>query len=556
MAIAGLTIVALAVRFENIGRAGLSPDEPLTWLAIAGIDAHGLPLLPSGVLYERGLLYSFAAWLAGEAAGHRIEVYRAVSAASGAFLPALVYLVLRPAGMMPALAVALPLAVHPTLVVTSAWARFYGPATIAAVVALYAMRTAADGSSRRWAMASIAAATLLHEYAAVLALFPLALWASATDPHFRRQCRRLLVMTVLVFALTMAAVLVVKRMLPGLSGSAAEHGLTVQLAHAFRSTPPPLAATAGAIAAIVSLACIAVPPKARRFLLAGAAAVAALVLTHTASLLLFTDTPFSWRLPLQMLRVSMVYPWAAWWFLPRVDPAILLLIAATAISAILIRPTDRNVFGRAVLLLLLATLFLYGVIEMGFVERYLSLLYAPAAIAAIAIWDVSWSRASRAAAGLAAFLLAWSAATTIGRPVFIGGSDTPKTSWDVVRTRLPGKTLICSDDLACSYFLRIPDVWLAAAGSDRDSFAVPTGGGLVSAYTGADVTHTIDQIDRIAATSSGGVLIVVAAGRFDFPAAEALVRLALRRHQGTALVDGPRFLAIEVFPLDPPEGRR
>ena len=55
-------VVALVVLLlPDLRRAGYSPDEEFTQFAVRGIRSHGLPLLPSGLLYDRGLLYSYAA---------------------------------------------------------------------------------------------------------------------------------------------------------------------------------------------------------------------------------------------------------------------------------------------------------------------------------------------------------------------------------------------------------------------------------------------------------------------------------------------------------------
>ena len=52
-------LVVVAGSFQ-IGRPGYSVDEEFTAFAVRGIHAHGVPLLPSGLLYDRGLAYSYA----------------------------------------------------------------------------------------------------------------------------------------------------------------------------------------------------------------------------------------------------------------------------------------------------------------------------------------------------------------------------------------------------------------------------------------------------------------------------------------------------------------
>ena len=43
-----------------------------------GIESSGLPLLPSRLLYDRGVAYSYAAWLGGAMVTPSLPTYRAV----------------------------------------------------------------------------------------------------------------------------------------------------------------------------------------------------------------------------------------------------------------------------------------------------------------------------------------------------------------------------------------------------------------------------------------------------------------------------------------------
>ena len=56
-----LAATVFVVGLSQIGRAGYSVDEEFTVFAVRGIHAHGVPLLPSGLLYDRGIAYSYAA---------------------------------------------------------------------------------------------------------------------------------------------------------------------------------------------------------------------------------------------------------------------------------------------------------------------------------------------------------------------------------------------------------------------------------------------------------------------------------------------------------------
>src|SRR5690349_22661116 len=48
-------------------------------MAVRGIAEHGLPILPSGLLYDRGILYSYVSWVAHAVTGSELPAYRAIS---------------------------------------------------------------------------------------------------------------------------------------------------------------------------------------------------------------------------------------------------------------------------------------------------------------------------------------------------------------------------------------------------------------------------------------------------------------------------------------------
>src|SRR5581483_7113175 len=68
--------ILVAATAGTVTRAGFSPDEEITAAAVRGISATGLTPLPSGLLYLRGVPYSYAAWLAGAALGQTLAAYR------------------------------------------------------------------------------------------------------------------------------------------------------------------------------------------------------------------------------------------------------------------------------------------------------------------------------------------------------------------------------------------------------------------------------------------------------------------------------------------------
>ncbi|MCC7126140.1 MAG: hypothetical protein IT178_14920 [Acidobacteria bacterium] len=76
---AAVAFVLVGLAARHVTRAGYSTDEEFTLFAIRGIESYGLPLLPSNLLYDRGIAYSALAWLAGLVGGQSLVTYRIVA---------------------------------------------------------------------------------------------------------------------------------------------------------------------------------------------------------------------------------------------------------------------------------------------------------------------------------------------------------------------------------------------------------------------------------------------------------------------------------------------
>lgn len=88
-----LSIVMLAayLRLRHLGDLPLHGDEDLTALAVKGILASGLPSLPSGMLYLRGMLYSYLAAASSLFLGLNELALRVPSAVCGIILVCVVF---------------------------------------------------------------------------------------------------------------------------------------------------------------------------------------------------------------------------------------------------------------------------------------------------------------------------------------------------------------------------------------------------------------------------------------------------------------------------------
>ena len=137
-------LVVLALAAWQLPRAGYSTDEEFTLFAVQGIRSSGLPLLPSRLLYDRGVVYSYAAWLGGAMVTPSLPTYRAVGYTSAlAALVALFSLVRTVASSNAAwLAVALTSVSLPFVAVATT-ARFYAPFLLLYLLTLRALTRAA-----------------------------------------------------------------------------------------------------------------------------------------------------------------------------------------------------------------------------------------------------------------------------------------------------------------------------------------------------------------------------------------------------------------------------
>ena len=156
---------------QSLSRAGYTPDEEFTVFAARGIAAHGLPLLPSGLLYDRGILYSYASWLAHAITGSELPAYRALSVACA---PLSLWLIIKlmarlhstRAGIIAAGLVAASIPFW----ATATSARFYAP-----FLAVYLATLVSLGNL--WLLTALSfLARLTHELAFTLAAIPVVCW--------------------------------------------------------------------------------------------------------------------------------------------------------------------------------------------------------------------------------------------------------------------------------------------------------------------------------------------------------------------------------------------
>jgi len=179
---AGLLLAAACyLRWQYIQRVGLHVDEFSSLWAVRRVLEHGIPLLPSGVLYTRGLFHTYLTALFAQVGGFSFTVGRLPSLLFALATVALIYAVgwrrWRPGvGVLAALGLTL----LPEAVEAGGRARFYAPMMFWSLLAAWAffeaIRAAGNAgrsqrTARRWHLlfgASFALAIFSHEEIALL----------------------------------------------------------------------------------------------------------------------------------------------------------------------------------------------------------------------------------------------------------------------------------------------------------------------------------------------------------------------------------------------------
>jgi hypothetical protein len=170
--VALLALAVIAIGALQLTRSGYSVDEEFTVFAVRGIVARGIPLLPSGLLYDRGIAYSYASAAASVLTGSELPAFRAISLLCGVLAIWLVYrLIAKLSTETTGIIAASLVAISIPFWATATSGRFYAPFLAAYVATLFWIR------SRLLVVLLLASVCrLTHELAFTLALVPLAAW--------------------------------------------------------------------------------------------------------------------------------------------------------------------------------------------------------------------------------------------------------------------------------------------------------------------------------------------------------------------------------------------
>lgn len=593
-----LVAATCVAAWPDLARPGYSPDEEYTLYALRGIAADGLPLLPSNLLYDRGLVYSYAAWLASTVTGPTLAGARAVSLAAGLFALSVLFVALRRhAGTRAAVfATVLSGASLPFWASVTA-ARFYGPFLLFYVLSLAACAGRGAGAWLALAAAS-AGARASHELAFTFAGVPvLALLAAPREEraHWLRHTAAVLA----GLAASQAVLTAVHYLAPSSGGTMVKRFFLWQVLNILETPPLTLplllpAATAFALLAAVMVTAVlmwqrqwvaatvvvpaAVAAAIGQFGVAGLAALcvtvwapsrartawrAAGLVTASAVAFWLMALVSSGRPASSAVRLAMatgfIYPLDMLRYLIVTMP----LLTAAACAVLLLRASGRggpwSPLARMLHALWICWVLWFGVMESGITARYL-LVPVTVMLAALGV-DITALTESRVRQGvspsaawaapvLTAFVL--TAESWLGVPSRMGRFaearptiHAPGLSDEVLATDL----VAGNDELACLLLAGRIDAWLTLDDFFRERFIVQRDGRAVGVYTAAPAADTIAPLLVQAGRTGGRLLIVdVVKDVPGFGSSAPLVARALLREgldaRTLAVYSGVRLLEV------------
>ena len=172
-----LLVAGLCLRLVYLWTISLHVDEFISLLAIRGIHQHGYPLLPSGTLYEQGLLFSYAEALLLRVFGFDAAMGRAFSVVASLMSVVLVYylgskLLSRRVGLVAAALAAL----SPAAIAWGARVRMYSLLELLVLLAVWFLwrgGTEPDGARYRWIAVLCYLGALFTHPVSVLLFVPL-----------------------------------------------------------------------------------------------------------------------------------------------------------------------------------------------------------------------------------------------------------------------------------------------------------------------------------------------------------------------------------------------
>lgn len=456
-------------------------------MAVRGIAEHGLPILPSGLLYDRGILYSYVSWVAHALTGSELPAYRAISMVSALIALWLAFALMRrvrdrAAGLCGAVLVATSMPFW----ATATSGRFYAP-----FLALYLATLLLLQGSPAALVAVAFLCRLTHELAFTLAAVPVV--AALVDHEHRRRWLRAAVGIVAGLVAGQALLFVLQWMTPTSGATMVRRFFLWQVLNLFER--PQSGQFAIALVAMV-VGWLIAPRRAW--------AIAVPALSLTAMMVAYLIARASNTTWLSMASIGAVladgsrYPLDMFWHIAHTMPLAVILAGVLLMARLAGAGGEWTRAERGLHGLWLGWVLWFGVIDSGITANYLLL---PVSFMVMAIAnDVSailisrgvpsrrwFSAPSRAAyAGAAGIMLMvavdqWRGASLdeVRPTINVAGIEQIRSSLQ------PRDRVACTDELGCLMLVGRIDRWLALDDFVRERFLVRRGDAPVSGvYTG------------------------------------------------------------------------
>ena len=471
-----LAALIAALGSFQLGRPGYSVDEEFTEFAVRGIHAHGLPRLPSGLLYDRGILYSYAS---------AVVDGRAVSLAAAALSVFLTFiLVRRAAGGQAALVAAFLVAISVPFWATATSARFYAPFLMFALGFLVAL-VRPEGASVGTLGVIAMLARWTHELAFLFAVVPLvpALFAGGD----RRRWWLATAATAIGLAAGQGVLLALHAVEPSSGETMVRRFFLWQVLNLLevpgdRQFALPLVA----MTVLVLLA----PRHAWWWVVSGLAGMALILSISIAQA--SNSAPLSADAVVTVLRDGSRYPLDMFWHITRTTP----LTLAAAIAGLGVRAAglggDWAPAHRAAHLLWIGWVLWFGVIESGITTNYLLLpltfMLIAIAIDLHALASAKTFPFASAAVALAAAAIAldqWRGEGSLVERLEAARPTIHVEGIEEIRDGLaPNDRVVCTDELGCLMLVGRIDRWLALDDYVRERFLVRRSDVVTGVYTG------------------------------------------------------------------------
>lgn len=593
---AGVIVAALLA--PDLARPGYSPDEEFTAWAVRGIHARGLPLLPSGLLYDRGLLYSYASAAVGGAGA--LPPARWLSlAASAAALWVLFVEVRRVASPLAATLAVLLAGASLPFWVSATTARFYAPFLLG-YLAVLALAARLSTSWRALAGLALAAAATrwTHELAFTLAAVPVVI-ALVTRGGERRGWIARGVAIGAGLAAGQAAILAVHALAPPSNGDVMVRRFFVwQVLNLFERPPLGLVAALPTAAALGVAAALGLAALRARVDIAGAALVGAGGVAAALGQIALAPVAVLAALPLAPVAARRLVPpalavllaGAAFWTMALaaageapgaaaarvvVDGAVypLDMLAhlrretplALAAALLLLLARSAGLGGpwhpgqRALHALWIGWVLWFGVIESGITARYL-LLPVTFLLAAVAVDGAALIGATArpvrpvvaALGALAAVILVLESWGGVPPASARAVANRPTAVLDALAPELQSDDLVAGhDELATLMTAGRIDAWLALDPFYRERFVVMRGARPTGTYTGAPAAFELAPlVERAAREQRRLVVVDVLKEMPGFGATQQLVprQLARERLRAEVVAEVPGARLLHVVP--------